>query len=68
MKGGSQDVQGILRTVWTLVGNTGPPSSETLCGKDHDGFRGFFEMINVSRQSEVTLHTFVTSKRPISGC
>ena len=26
MKGGSQDVQGILRTVWTLVGNTGHPS------------------------------------------
>ena len=33
--------------------------SETLCGKDHDGFRGVFVMPKVSRKSEVTLHAFV---------
>ena len=33
--------------------------SETLCGKDLDGFRGGFVMLKVSHQSEVTLHPFV---------
>ena len=32
-----------------------------LCGKDHDGLGGFV-MLKVSRQPEVTLHAFVTSK------
>ena len=37
-------------------------------GKDHDGFRGGFVMLEASRQSEVTLHAFVTSKQHLSGC
>jgi len=35
-----------------------------LCGKDHDGVWGGGRVVilKVSRQSEVTLHAFVTSK------
>ena len=34
---------------------------ETLCGKDHDVFRGVFVMLKVCRKSEVTFHACVTT-------
>ena len=41
---------------------------ETPNGQDLDGFGGFFMTLKASRQSETTLHDFVTSKRHLRGC
>ena len=63
MKRGSQDVQGILRTVWTLVGNTGHPSRfspGTRLGKAWDVLVMWTDVILAGgRESPNNLETFL---------